>query len=347
MKTIISLIAGMGLVATLFSQSHPRDSVVVQLAKTTTLTLTVEDRSDLELLEHYDFQALFADIIDRLQERETDGEARENIVIDELIEDIGVEGQMRDVDEYELEDDEDTDDEDADDEDTDDEEVEFEDYKNHHWHRFRHFFNFDLGMNNYLENSRFPDADGAQYAVRPWGSWYVALSSLYRIKTSDKFSIELGGGISWYNFKFQDEETLLTRTGGNVVFEKDERDFVFDKSKLTVGYLNLSVVPVFEFGSPMVRDNCWKYHHQRMFRVGAGLYGGYRITSYTKQVYDTGERDQKVRDHDSFYLNNLRYGIRVQLGIHETDIFFNYDLNPLFQEGRGPELNAYSFGFIF
>ena len=30
-----------------------------------------------------------------------------------------------------------------------------------------------------------------------------------------------------------------------------------------------------------------------------------------------------------------------------TDLFFNYDLNELFAEGKGPKLNAFSFGVIF
>ena len=77
------------------------------------------------------------------------------------------------------------------------------------------------------------------------------------------------------------------------------------------------------------------------------MYGGYRLASYTKQVFDDGDRERKQINHDNFYLNNLRYGVRFQFGVFDTDFFINYDLNDLFREGKGPELNAYSFGIVF
>ena len=56
---------------------------------------------------------------------------------------------------------------------------------------------------------------------------------------------------------------------------------------------------------------------------------------------------EKEKDHDNFYLNNLRYGIRFQIGVRSTDLFVNYDMNELFATDRGPKLNAISFGIIF
>jgi hypothetical protein len=83
------------------------------------------------------------------------------------------------------------------------------------------------------------------------------------------------------------------------------------------------------------------------FRIGAGPYVGYRIASRSKLVYSEDGDVEKEKDRDSFYLNNLRYGARLQLGFRSTDLFFNYDLNELFVEGKGPKLNAFSFGIIF
>jgi hypothetical protein len=47
------------------------------------------------------------------------------------------------------------------------------------------------------------------------------------------------------------------------------------------------------------------------------------------------------------YANNFRYGGRVEIGIADFNMFFNYDLNDVFESGKGPELNAISFGLIF
>ncbi len=36
----------------------------------------------------------------------------------------------------------------------------------------------NLGTNNWLESGQFPDINDAPYAIRPFGSWYLALNSI-------------------------------------------------------------------------------------------------------------------------------------------------------------------------
>ncbi len=47
-----------------------------------------------------------------------------------------------------------------------------------------------------------------------------------------------------------------------------------------------------------------------------------------------------------YYLNNLRYGARLQIGFRGVDLFANYDLNDLFSVKKAPELHAVSFGIV-
>jgi hypothetical protein len=82
------------------------------------------------------------------------------------------------------------------------------------------------------------------------------------------------------------------------------------------------------------------------FKIGVGVYGGYRLGSHSKIKFRQNDETDKDKEHSSFYLNNWRYGLRMRMGIKSLDLFFNYDLNELFSEGRGPELNAFSFGII-
>jgi hypothetical protein len=63
-------------------------------------------------------------------------------------------------------------------------------------------------------------------------------------------------------------------------------------------------------------------------------------------VYEEDGEREKEKDRDNFYLNNLRYGFRVQIGVRSTDLFINYDMNDLFATDKGPKLNAVSFGLI-
>ena len=162
-------------------------------------------------------------------------------------------------------------------------------------------------------------------------------------------SLQFGGNISWYNFKFQNDAIFVQRGAEGVEF--NENPYMFDasfkKSKLTVAYVNISLVPMFHFGRKSYDGwRVWDQAAHSGFRIGLGGYAGYRIGSYNKVKYNNGN-NEKFKDHDSFYLNNFRYGMRLQLGFGDTDLFFSYDINDLFKEGRGPELNAFSFGIVF
>ncbi len=214
--------------------------------------------------------------------------------------------------------------------------------------RTDNMLSFDLGFNNYLRNGKFPDESNALYAVKPVVSWYVALGLLNRTKVAGPLYLDWGANVSWYNFKFENERTRLTKGPDRVEFSESTEVIDPIKSKLVVPYLNVSLVPLFYFGKPSAND--WFVFDRDKgagFRVGAGVYAGYRLGSRAKYVYrEDGDRERE-KDRTNFYVNNYRYGVRFQLGYRGVDVFANYDLNELFVQDRGPELNAFSFGIVF
>jgi hypothetical protein len=131
-----------------------------------------------------------------------------------------------------------------------------------------------------------------------------------------------------------------------VYFETDPRAVSYKKSRLMVCYLNASIVPMFDLGGHNRKSRWWDSHNSS-FRIGVGPYFGYRIDSSHKLVYKEDGDKEKDKEKDDFYINNIRYGIRAQIGVRSADFFFNYDLNELFVENKGPKLNAFSFGVIF
>ncbi|HEY9487630.1 MAG TPA: hypothetical protein VIQ51_04820, partial [Chryseosolibacter sp.] len=194
-------------------------------------------------------------------------------------------------------------------------------------------------------NDQFPDGSEL-YAVRPWGSWYVAGNSVQRTRLGRNLFVEWGLGVSWYSFKFEEHNTSITEDEFGVHFGTDNRDVEFIKSKLSATFINVSLVPVLDFGEHSRKPRMWDGQGGG-FRFGFGPYVGYRISSKTKLVYEQGGDREKEKNRDNFYLNNLRYGFRMQIGVRSTDLFINYDLNELFAENKGPKLNAISFGLIF
>lgn len=310
-------------------QEGSADTVIVPLAGTSKIIFTVGDRDDLETLRHYNFQKLFDDILERLEESEkvlqdSASDKKEKTFGNEEIF-SGDDGQ---------------------------EEREKQEHDAGKWATSRRgrvgqtwqSYNIDLGTNNYLLDDQFPTGT-ALYAVRPWGSWYIAGNSVQRTKLGRNLFVEWGLGASWYTFKFQEDHIVMTKDESGVHFSTDSRNVDFIRSKLSATFINASLVPVLDFSDNSRKPRFWDGHGG--FRFGIGPYVGYRIASKTKLVYeDDGERE-KEKNRDNFYLNNLRYGFRVQIGVRSTDVFINYDMNDLFARDKGPELNALSFGLVF
>ncbi len=57
--------------ATMTNAQQTGDTVIVELAKTSRVIFTIKDRSDLEILKHYDFQQLFQDVLTKLEKSDT------------------------------------------------------------------------------------------------------------------------------------------------------------------------------------------------------------------------------------------------------------------------------------
>ena len=211
----------------------------------------------------------------------------------------------------------------------------------------QHGLGLDIGFNNYLNDGKFPE-EGTAPTVRPWGSWYVALKIKNETHATGIFYLNWGFDVSWYNFKFENRDTRIVKGPDNVQFERDTQDFDFIKSKLTAAYLNASFVPTFRLSGNRSAGWFWGGVCERDgFSIGLGGYGGYRLDSYARYVFKEEGEKQKDRDRSDFFLNNWRYGLRMELGFDGIDLFFNYDLNELFASGKGPELNAISFGLAF
>lgn len=203
-----------------------------------------------------------------------------------------------------------------------------------------HFFGtFNLGFNNYIEGNKFPGDNNAQYAVKPWGSWYVSFGTGLRWYIVKPIAVDLAADLSWNNFKYQDRSTRVIKTDDGVEFNKDNTYSKYIKSKTTVPYINLSFVPMVYFGKKNTGVN------HKMFRIGAGVYGGYRIGGHIKYVYeDDNNIKVKYKDSDNYFFSSYRYGVKAIFGVSDINIFASYDLSTFYASDKGPSLNPIVIG---
>jgi hypothetical protein len=347
MKKIFSLIA-VSLIAITTIKAQKVDSVIISVGEKSKVIFAIGDKADLQTLKQYNFQAVVDDLVAKLEQQDS---SKLNKPADTYLKTEEPQTTSNEVTETR-----DYRDRDRTDDDWDrswnkrrytyNNERDDRRETRYYGRRTHHSFNFDLGTNNFLTPSNgLPDY--SPYSVRPWGSWYVAINSIERTRLSRKFFMEWGFGVSWYNFKFEDDKLRMSKDDNTVLFTDDQRDVDFIKSKLTATYLNASLVPVIDFGGRSRKPMIFNGGHNDSFRIGLGPYAGYRIDSYTKLVFKEDGDKHRERDHDNYYLNNLRYGLRLQFGFGATDFFLNYDLNDVFATNKGPKLHAFSFGLTF
>ena len=343
--------------------ADPADTVIIELENDSRIIIYTKNKVQLKEIEKYDINKMIRDLnktiskddIDYIELEDEEGNRYTNDTT--IYYDDGDKTARIRLGGMELE----MDTEYIDDwEDVEDEFERREDFKKYTYidrkvDRTRNMFNVELGTSNWLENGEtFPNESAEPYSVRPWGSWYVSLNSINRTWVGGPLFLDWGFGVSWYNWKLEDNTFIITKGDDEVEFIPGDPNIDPIKSKLTASYVNFNLVPMFDFAKGSRRVKTYergsfrfKSHKKRGIRFGVGGYVGYRIASHSKFVFEDGGGREKDKERGNFYLTNFRYGLRAQFGWKGIDLFANYDLNETFANNRGPDLNAISFGIIF
>lgn len=358
MKAIAALlILALWIPASAMTENDPKgDTVIIELNKNSKIVIYTKTRADLASLKNYDINQMIRDLNEQLSDSvnylELNGDEEKAYANDDEI----------DMNDWKINNDEvriklggiqlDVDPDEAEDWDEDDwNDRKKVTYDAERVDRTTHHFNVDIGLNNWLEDGSFPNETNQPYSVKPFGSWYVGLTSINRTWVGGPLFLEWGVGINWYNWKLEDPDYRIVEAAENV-------DFIIDpalngqKSKLTASYINVQAVPMFDFSRGRQRVKSIesggvrvKRYSRQGFRFGLGGYAGYRIGSHSKFIYKENGDNNRDKEKDNFYLENFRYGLRAQVGWKGMEFFGTYDLNEVFSSKAGnPSLNAISFG---
>lgn len=199
-----------------------------------------------------------------------------------------------------------------------------------------HWAGFDIGINGYLTSGgklsvpneysfldlRYEKAINVQVNVFEQN---FALAG-------NKFGLVTGLGLEWNNYRFDNDVKLDISKDKIAHIPLD--GIKSTKSKLTVLHLN---VPLFFEYQTNSKNNINSFH------ISAGVVGGVKIGSHSKNVYENGGR-RKEKQRDDFYLNPLSLDVMLRVGWGKLNLYGNYSLLPLFRENRGPELYPFSIG---
>lgn len=192
----------------------------------------------------------------------------------------------------------------------------------------------DLGLNTFVHT---PGNSGDLYDLKPLGSRFVNLTQYYRIRLGGQrspFYLKPGLELSFNNYMFDKNNYLMDDNGVTRVIKETTRSF--EKSKLATSSLNISLMPELQLREKSGKDG---------FKISAGGFMGYRLGSHTKLKYQMEGDTEKDKERSSYNLEDFQYGVNFSIGYHQFELYTKYNLNKLFKENRGPQLNVISFGF--
>jgi len=210
-------------------------------------------------------------------------------------------------------------------------------------------FMVDLGMNQAINK---PDT----WKQSAWGSRTVNLYYQYGFRFGrSKFSFNPGIGISMERWKFKDNSTLIDTVelvsfpNGAVSPDQVEQYNLLSptriyptlakKSQLIANYIEIPL----EFRFDTKPEDI-----SRSINIAIGGRVGLLFDSKTKVKYKDAEGDiVKVKNKQTYGLQNFRYGVYTRFGIGGFNLFTFYNLSDVFQKGKGPlgqDFNSITFG---
>ncbi len=210
----------------------------------------------------------------------------------------------------------------------------------------RRGLDFNLGLNTLVGGEpemavAYPGAPAyiPNFTLDPLGSRYASLgiSRFVTLTEGKKSAFRLGYGleIDWYNFMFDHNRLATKGPNGvqfNAIYSSTGKEIVMSKNKMSVSYLTLPIMPHFSFDKKSAVQ-----------MVAIGGYVSYRIDTWTKAVEE--ESGNLRKETTNLYVNPFRYGLRAEFALrHFPDLFFSYDLSPLFESGKSQEMRGLAFG---
>lgn len=192
-----------------------------------------------------------------------------------------------------------------------------------------------IGYNTFMDADYkvgVPAPYGDMASLNFWGSTDLNLD-LFRSRVNmfrGYLNFNFGTALEWHHFRFNKDFTLSNPSDTLVLASEEIK---YDKNKFNTMHL---AIPMY-FGmetKPWDTDNS--------FRIMVGYSPGLRIKTKTKHKLDSNKEVYK----DDFNVQTFRHELNAIIGYGSFNLYASYDLNPLFIDGRGPQVHPFSVGII-
>jgi hypothetical protein len=203
-----------------------------------------------------------------------------------------------------------------------------------------HWGGFEMGLNNFFYSAPFDNdlpTESAFMDLNTGKSVVVGINLLpYSMglqRYGNNIGLVTGLGLTINNYRLDSSYLLYKDESGITVGTLADRPV--KKNKITTTWITIPLLLEVQFPASEMKHRAY---------INGGLYGGFKMGSHTKVVYDDNEGDKKDKSRSDINLNSFKYGATVRLGYRFVNLFATCDLSPMFQKNQGPEIYPWSVG---
>ena len=161
-------------------------------------------------------------------------------------------------------------------------------------------------------------------------SWNLNFAE-YKFKIYKNYiGLTTGLGLNWTQIGLKNN--ILNDSDSLWVFKDTINDY--KKNKLRAVYLTV----------PLMLEFCTNAESDKGFYLAAGVIGGVRLGSSTKQVIEEDKTKIRTKTKGVYGLNAFRVDAAVKLGYKDIGVFANYNLLPLFDTDKTVGVYPLTFG---
>jgi len=201
-----------------------------------------------------------------------------------------------------------------------------------------HWAGVDFGF-TMLMNDNF----GTDFANHPYWENDAARSQVWNLNLLEhKFNfgtpyvgLTTGLGFSFTGVAFNDNYVLSA--DADTVFASIDTVNSYTKNKLRASYLTV----------PLMLEFNTNANSNKSFYLAAGVVGGVRLTSRVKRNGEFQGRDFEERIKGRYALNSFRLDAAVRMGYQDWGIFANYNMLPMFDQGKTVSVHPLTFGLSY
>lgn len=202
-----------------------------------------------------------------------------------------------------------------------------------------HWGGIDLGVNMLMAKDGSLNMDSTNsWLDLDYGrslSWRINLVEEKIRLYKDYVGIIIGAGLTYNSYGLKNNVDIMTQDSSatyGVAINDTIRDY--SKNKFRASYIHVPLMLEFNTSN----DN------EKSFHLAAGVVGGWKMGSITKQKWEDNDEKYQVRRKADYNLTPFTLDATARIGYKNFTVFASYGLTPLFEKNKGPEVYPITVG---